>query len=66
MALDLIIRDAVVIDGSGATRFGADVAISGGKIAAVGKVDEAAKEVIQANIRDTSRICSSQSSTLST
>ena len=48
MALDLIIRDAVVIDGSGATRFGADVAISGGKIAAVGKVDEAAKEVIQA------------------
>ena len=48
MAADLIIRDAVVIDGSGAPRFGADVAIAGGKIAAVGKIGGTAKDVIDA------------------
>jgi N-acyl-D-amino-acid deacylase len=48
MALDLIIRDGVVIDGSGAPRFGADVGIAGGKIVAVGKVGEPAREVIDA------------------
>ena len=36
MTMDLLIRDATVIDGSGAPRFGADVAIDGGKIVAVG------------------------------
>ncbi len=35
MEYDLIIRNGTVIDGSGATRFAADVAISGGKIAAL-------------------------------
>jgi N-acyl-D-aspartate/D-glutamate deacylase len=49
MTMDLIIRNAVVIDGSGAPRFGADVAIAGGKIAAVGKISGAAKEVIDAH-----------------
>jgi len=48
MALDLIIRDGLVIDGSGAPRFGADVGIAGGKIAAVGKVGGTAKEIINA------------------
>jgi N-acyl-D-amino-acid deacylase len=48
MALDLIIRDATVIDGSGAPRFGADVAIADGKIAAVEKVSGSAREVINA------------------
>ena len=48
MSLDLIIRDAQVIDGSGARRFGADVGIAAGKIAAIGKVNESAKEVIDA------------------
>ncbi len=48
MALDLIIRDGVVIDGSGAPRFGADVGIAGGRIVAVGKVGDAAREVIDA------------------
>ncbi|HXR36617.1 MAG TPA: amidohydrolase family protein [Candidatus Binataceae bacterium] len=49
MPLDLIIRDAMVIDGSGAPRFGADVGIDGGKIVAVGKVQDAAREVIDAH-----------------
>ena len=48
MSLDLIIRDAQVIDGSGARRFGADVGIAAGKIAAIGKLNESAKEVIDA------------------
>ena len=49
MPLDLIIRDAMVIDGSGAPRFGGDVGIDGGKIVAVGKVDDAARETIDAH-----------------
>src|SRR5579885_681389 len=48
MALDLIIRGGTVIDGSGAPRFGADVAIAGGKIVAVGKVAGPAREAIDA------------------
>src|SRR6185312_4559628 len=43
MPLDLIIRDAMVIDGSGAPRFGGD------EIVAVGKLREAAREVIDAH-----------------
>jgi len=48
MPLDLIIRDARVIDGSGAPRFSADLGIAGGKIAAIGKLREPAREVIDA------------------
>src|SRR5271155_199872 len=48
MPLDLIIRDARVIDGSGAPRFSADVGIAGGRIAAIGKLREPAREVIDA------------------
>jgi N-acyl-D-amino-acid deacylase len=35
-AYDLVIRNGLVIDGTGAARFEADVAISGGRIAAIG------------------------------
>ena len=48
MPLDLIIRDAQVIDGSGAPRFSADVGIDDGKIAAIGKLRQTAREVIDA------------------
>ncbi len=48
MALDLIIRDAIVIDGSGAPRFGADVGVADGKIAAIGKIGGAATQTIHA------------------
>ncbi|HUY28340.1 MAG TPA: amidohydrolase family protein [Candidatus Binataceae bacterium] len=46
---DLIIRNGTVIDGSGMARFRADVAISGGRIAAIGKVRERAKQEIDAD-----------------
>ena len=46
---DLLIRNGTVIDGSGMPRFRADVAITQGKIAAIGKIRESAKEVIDAD-----------------
>ncbi len=47
-AYDLVIRNGLVIDGSGAERFEADVAVSGGRIAAIGKVSDAGAEEIDA------------------
>src|SRR6266853_2238456 len=46
---DLIIRNGTIVDGSGMPRFRADVAIEGDKIAAIGKIREAAKETIDAD-----------------
>lgn len=49
---DQLIRDALVVDGSGAEPIRADVAISGGRIAAVGQLrDYAARETINADGR---------------
>src|SRR3990167_3496735 len=45
---DLIIRGGRVVDGTGAPAFDGDVAVSGGKIAAVGQVDGEAARVIEA------------------
>ena len=39
MAPDLIIRNAVVIDGTGAARFDGDVAVTGDRITGVGEID---------------------------
>jgi len=44
MSHDLIIKNGTIIDGTGKDRFAADVAITGGKIAAVGRDLGAAKE----------------------
>ena len=46
---DLIIRNARVVDGSGAPAFSADVAVRGGRIAEVGKVAGAARETVDAD-----------------
>src|SRR3984885_3995701 len=46
--LDYLIRGATVVDGSGQPGQRADVGISGGRICAVGAVDDAATEVIDA------------------
>src|SRR5712671_4255520 len=48
MSYDLLIKNGTVIDGSGMPRVRADVGIVNGKIAAIGKIRESAKEVLDA------------------
>lgn len=48
MQYDLLIKNGTVIDGSGMPRYRADVGISNGKIASIGKIREQAKAVIDA------------------
>jgi len=45
---DLIIRNGTVIDGSGADRFVADVAIKDGKVADIGQISDSATNEIDA------------------
>lgn len=47
--LDLVIRHGVVVDGSGAPAFRADVAVAGDRIAAVGRVPEEGARTIDAS-----------------
>src|SRR5689334_3295993 len=49
MDLDLIIRGGTVIDGTGAPAQTADVGIAGDRIAAVGRLDGAARRTIDAD-----------------
>src|SRR5437868_6692052 len=51
MAYDLLIKNGTVIDGSGAPRRQADVAVTDGRIAEIGKISEAATRVIDADGR---------------
>ena len=48
MAYDLLIKNGTVIDGTGAARFNADVAVTGGNIAAIGKIADSAAHTIDA------------------
>ena len=48
MQYDLLIKNGTVVDGSGLPRFQADVAIAEVKIAAIGKIREGAREIIDA------------------
>ena len=41
MAFDTLIKNGTVIDGTGALRYDADVGITGGKIAAIGRLEDA-------------------------
>jgi N-acyl-D-aspartate/D-glutamate deacylase len=47
--LDLLVRGGMVIDGTGAPRAAADVGIRGGRIAAVGRIDEPARRTLDAD-----------------
>ena len=49
MSYDLVIKNARIIDGSGLPAFRGDVAVSGGKIAEVGKVNGSAQRTIDAD-----------------
>ena len=49
MSFDFVFRDAVVVDGTGAGRFVADVAVEGDRIAEVGRVTGSALIEIDAS-----------------
>jgi N-acyl-D-aspartate/D-glutamate deacylase len=49
MQYDLLIKDGFLVDGSGMPGYLGDLAVAGGKIAAMGKVDDPAKETINAH-----------------
>jgi N-acyl-D-amino-acid deacylase len=46
---DLLVRGALVVDGTGRPPFSADVAVRAGRIAAIGRVAGAAREVVDAD-----------------
>ena len=49
MTYDLVIKNGTVIDGSGAPRYRADVAVADGRIAAIGRIDGKARQRIDAD-----------------
>src|SRR5947209_964121 len=49
MSYDLVIKNGIVVDGTGAERYRADVAIQDGKVAEIGKVTEGARRTIDAD-----------------
>jgi N-acyl-D-amino-acid deacylase len=49
MPYDLVIKNGVLIDGSGLPRYHADVAVRHGRIVSVGRIRERAREVIDAD-----------------
>jgi N-acyl-D-aspartate/D-glutamate deacylase len=49
MSYDIVIKNGTVVDGTGAARYRADVAVSDGKIAAIGKITDGAKKIIDAS-----------------
>jgi len=48
MSYDLVIKNGMVVDGSGSARYRADLAIADGKIVRIGRVNEKAKQTIDA------------------
>ncbi|HEU4368623.1 MAG TPA: amidohydrolase family protein [Methylomirabilota bacterium] len=51
MAFDLVIKNGVVIDGSGLPRYRADVGVTDGRIASIGRIRESARQVVDAEGR---------------
>ena len=48
MTYDLVIKNGSVVDGSGNPQYRADVAVQDGKIAAIGRINDRAKQTIDA------------------
>jgi N-acyl-D-aspartate/D-glutamate deacylase len=51
MPYDLVIKDGTVIDGTGLPRYRADIGVRDGRIAAIGRIREGAREVVDAEGR---------------
>ena len=49
MGYDLLVKNGTVIDGSGSSGYRADVGVVDGKIAAIGRINESAKQTIDAD-----------------
>ena len=49
MTYDLLIRNGTVVDGTGAPRFRADIAVQNGCIVEVGTIRERARQIIDAS-----------------
>jgi N-acyl-D-amino-acid deacylase len=49
MALDLLIKNGTIVDGSGMPRYRADVGVRGGKIVEIGRIRAAAERVVDAD-----------------
>ncbi len=49
MSYDLLIKNGTVVDGSGAPRYRADIAVANGKIAEIGKITDSAKQMLDAS-----------------
>ncbi|MCH8195393.1 MAG: amidohydrolase family protein, partial [Chloroflexi bacterium] len=49
MAVDIVIKGGLIVDGTGEAPYQGDVAINGGKIVGVGRVAESAGRVIDAD-----------------
>jgi N-acyl-D-amino-acid deacylase len=47
--LDLLIKGGTVVDGSGAKRFAADVGISDGRIRSIGRINDSARRIVNAD-----------------
>ena len=49
MSYDLVIKNGMVIDGSGLPRYRADVGVRHGRIVSIGRIKDGAREVIDAD-----------------
>jgi N-acyl-D-aspartate/D-glutamate deacylase len=49
MSYDLVIKNGIVVDGTGARRYRADVAVADGKVADIGRISDGARRTIDAD-----------------